>query len=162
MVLKTVHEVSKNFLGKEFNELDDDHQNIVNKVVDRQTISADLKEDNLTFGQRIADKVAAFGGSWTFIGIFAFILFVWVIINSIILVNWGNPFDPYPYILLNLFLSMLAAIQAPIIMMSQNRQAAKDRLIASNDYKTSIKNEVEIMALHSKIDKVYNEITGKK
>jgi uncharacterized membrane protein len=105
-----------------------------------------------TFGQRLADRVAAFGGSWPFIIIFGSVLLLWVVLNSYVLSRRGEAFDPYPYILLNLVLSMLAAIQAPIIMMSQNRQAAKDRLNAAHDYEVNLKAELEIMALHEKVD----------
>jgi len=106
----------------------------------------------MTFGQKLADKVAAFGGSWTFISIFAVVLVVWVVLNSYVLLIFSTSFDPYPYILLNLFLSMLAAIQAPIILMSQNRQAYKDRMSAEHDYEVNLKSELEIMALHEKMD----------
>ena len=106
----------------------------------------------MTFGQRLADKVAGFGGSWTFISIFAVVLVIWILLNSFVLIAYRKSFDPYPYILLNLFLSMLAAIQAPIILMSQNRQAYKDRLSAEHDYEVNLKAEIEIMALHEKID----------
>ena len=111
-------------------------------------------DDERTFGERVADKVAMFGGSWTFIIIFAAVLILWVILNSYILSRRGEVFDPYPYILLNLFLSMLAAIQAPIIMMSQNRQAAKDRLQATHDYEVNLKAELEIRLLHEKLDEL--------
>jgi len=102
----------------------------------------------LTIGERVADRVATFGGSWTFIGIFLAVMVVWMVINE----EAGKPFDPYPYILLNLILSCLAAIQAPIIMMSQNRQAARDRLEARNDFEVNLRAEMEIMALHEKLD----------
>ncbi len=106
-----------------------------------------------TFGQRAADAVARFGGSWAFIGLFALVLVSWVILNSFILTrNGGKGFDPYPYILLNLFLSMLASIQAPVILMSQNRQAEKDRQTTQNDYEVNLKAELEIMGLHEKMD----------
>lgn len=119
----------------------------------RLSRNPDLKADGeRTFGERIADKVAAFGGSWTFIIIFLSILIGWVILNSIILLN--RSFDPYPYILLNLFLSMLAAIQAPIIMMSQNRQEAKDRQHAEHDYEINLKAELEICAIQDKLDEL--------
>jgi len=108
----------------------------------------------LTFGQRLADQVASFGGSWTFIIIFASVLLTWVILNSFVLARLNAAFDPFPYILLNLFLSMLAAIQAPIIMMSQNRQAAKDRLDAAHDYEVNMKSELEIADLHKKMDEL--------
>src|ERR1051326_791080 len=114
------------------------------------------EEELLTFGQHIADKVATFGGSWTFIFLFAAVLISWVIINSELILK--RPFDPYPYILLNLFLSMLAAIQAPVIMMSQNRQASKDRLKGDLDYEVNMKAELEVAQLHNKVDKVYEEM----
>ena len=104
----------------------------------------------LTFGQRLADRVAAFGGSWTFIGLFLAGLVVWMIVNQAL----SRPFDPYPFILLNLVLSCLAALQAPVIMMSQNRMAAKDRLDAHTDYEVNLRAEMEIMRLHAKLDAV--------
>ena len=96
--------------------------------------------------------MASFGGSWTFVGIFAAAMLVWVVLNAFLLGYRGATFDPYPYILLNLFLSMLAAIQAPIILMSQNRQSEKDRISAEHDYEVNLKAELEIMLLHEKID----------
>ncbi|MBI1423748.1 MAG: DUF1003 domain-containing protein [Gammaproteobacteria bacterium] len=107
-------------------------------------------ERGLTLGQRLADKVAVFGGSWTFIGLFAVFMGVWIGGNSIALM--AHPFDPYPYILLNLILSCIAAIQAPIIMMSQNRQEAKDRMRGQHDYQINLKAELEIRHLHEKMD----------
>jgi len=98
----------------------------------------------------MADKVASFGGSWTFISSFGFFLFVWIVINATLLMNKG--FDPYPYILLNLILSCIAALQAPIIMMSQNRQEEKDRERSKMDYMINLKSELEIRTLHEKID----------
>ncbi|MDM5181258.1 DUF1003 domain-containing protein [Massilia sp. DJPM01] len=110
-------------------------------------------EDDATFGQRAADAVARFGGSWTFIMLFALVLLSWVALNSFLLARGGaKPFDPFPYILLNLFLSMLASIQAPVILMSQNRQGEIDRVNAQNDYEINLKAELEIMALHEKMD----------
>jgi CRP/FNR family transcriptional regulator, cyclic AMP receptor protein len=114
------------------------------------------EEEMLTVGQRIADKVATFGGSWTFIIIFGVILGIWVVLNTSAL--FSKHFDPYPYILLNLFLSMIAAIQAPVIMMSQNRQAAKDRLKSDLDYEVNLKAEMEVAHLHSKVDHIYERI----
>lgn len=114
------------------------------------------EEERLTFGERVADKVAAFGGSWTFIIFFGTVMVSWVIVNSIILAR--RAFDPFPYILLNLFLSMLAAIQAPVIMMSQNRQAAKDRLKADIQYDVNLKAELEIAQLHQKVDRIYQAL----
>src|SRR5579859_7230670 len=106
-------------------------------------------EGKMTLGEKVADMVAKFGGSWTFIGIFALIMIIWVILNTIILTH---PFDPAPFIGLNLILSMLAALQAPIIMMSQNRQDAKDRVRSELDYQVNLKAETEIMQLHERVD----------
>jgi len=108
-------------------------------------------EEKITLGNRIADKVAQFGGSWKFIITFFTILAGWIIFNSYFLLN-RSPFDPYPFILLNLILSCIAAIQAPIIMMSQNRLESKDRLRSENDYKVNLKAEIEIRTLHEKMD----------
>lgn len=110
----------------------------------------DEKEPELTLGERMADHIATFGGSWTFIIIFFTFLLIWMIINAYILV--AKPFDPFPFILLNLILSCLAAIQAPIIMMSQNRQESKDRIRSEHDYKIDLKAELEIKLLSEKID----------
>lgn len=109
-------------------------------------------ESRLTFGQRVADKVADFGGSWPFIGLFGLFLVLWIGINTVLLLV--RPFDPYPFILLNLILSCLAAIQAPVIMMSQNRQEAKDRLRSEHDYEVNLKAELEVRELNWKIDRL--------
>src|SRR5690606_6651438 len=98
-------------------------------------------DQTLTFGARLADRMASFGGSWTFILSFLAILAAWIVLNSFILQSRNRAFDPYPYILLNLFLSMIASLQAPIIMMSQNRQACRDRLDASHDYEVNLRAE---------------------
>ncbi len=108
-----------------------------------------------TFGERMADRVAEFGGSWTFIMLFAAFLVVWALINTLLLAT--RAFDPYPFIFLNLLLSMIAAIQAPIIMMSQNRQGKKDRDNAEHDYEVNLKAELEIMSLHEKLDQMRAE-----
>ena len=110
--------------------------------------------DTRTFGERLADQIARFGGSWTFILSFGAVLIAWVVLNSVVLARARQAFDPYPYILLNLFLSMLAALQAPIIMMSQNRQAARDRLEAAHDYEVNLTAEIEIRTLHDKLDQL--------
>lgn len=106
-----------------------------------------------TFGGRLSDKVAAVGGSWGFIVAFVLVLLAWMILNTSVLARFGLAFDPYPYIFLNLMLSTVAAIQAPVIMMSQNRQAAKDRIAASLDYEVNLRAELEILRLHEKIDR---------
>jgi CRP/FNR family cyclic AMP-dependent transcriptional regulator len=113
------------------------------------------EEERLTFGERIADRVATFGGSWTFIILFGLILVSWMGVNAWLLAS--KPFDPYPFILLNLVLSTLAALQAPVIMMSQNRQATKDRLKADLDYQVNLKAELEIAQLHNKLDHIYEQ-----
>ena len=137
--------------------LPEGERRVVQHFDERLHISRDTNlefEKNLPFGQRLADKDAAFGGSWTFIIIFAAVLFSWVLLNTLIIASRGNTFDPYPYILLNLFLSMLAAVQAPVILMSQNRQSVKDRLDAAHDYEVNLKAELEILSLHEKIDEL--------
>ncbi len=130
---------------------------ILKHVADRTVVSRDLSQDAAkpTFGEWLADKVAEFGGSWTFISLFGAFLFVWALINTVVLIF--GLFDPFPFIFLNLMLSMLAAVQAPIILMSQNRQSQKDRLTAQHDYEVNLKAELEIMALHEKIDLMRNE-----
>ena len=110
--------------------------------------------DGLTFGEKLSDRIAVFGGSWKFITVFFSLLGFWIAFNSVLFL-WA-PFDPYPYILLNLILSCLASIQAPIIMMSQNRQEAKDRLRSEGDYRVNLKAELEIRHLHEKVDHLLN------
>ncbi len=130
---------------------------VVRHYQDRLPISKNINREydsKLTFGQRLADQVASFGGSWTFIIIFGLVLLSWIILNSFILAQNNASFDPFPYILLNLFLSMLASIQAPVILMSQGRQALKDRLDAEHDYEVNLKAELEILSLHEKIDEL--------
>ena len=140
------------YLTREMGELDEMEQRVVASLKNK-TLLAEKPEDEITtatFGQRIADKVATFGGSWTFIISFACFLLCWIILNVLFLANKG--FDPYPFILLNLILSCVAALQAPVIMMSQNRQEEKDRERARNDYMVNLKSELEIRMLHEKMD----------
>ena len=140
-------------LKNEFDQLTSLEKEVINKIKDNDLISSNLAEtynDNLSFGQKIADKVATFGGSWKFIISFFVIIILWIGLNSVALLF--KSFDPYPFILLNLFLSCLAAFQAPVIMMSQNRQEEKDRTRAKEDYKVNLKSELEIQILHEKID----------
>jgi uncharacterized membrane protein len=125
----------------------------------RTPVLRDVNEvfaERQTFGERLADRVASVGGSWTFIMSFGLFLAAWAVVNTVILVE--RAFDPFPYIFLNLMLSMLAALQAPIIMMSQNRQAAKDRLEANLDYETNIRSETQIMSLHEKVDRLQEQL----
>ncbi|AMC33212.1 DUF1003 domain-containing protein [Janthinobacterium sp. B9-8] len=134
-------------------EAGESEQEVMERLKKRLNISHNTNQklnDTLTLGQRLADKIALFGGSWTFILIFLAILFAWIILNTLILTN--KSFDPYPYVFLNLILSMLAALQAPVIMMSQNRHAAKDRAAAEHDYEVNLKSELEVLALNKKID----------
>jgi uncharacterized membrane protein len=134
----------------EFSHLENQvYESITNNKLLSENIEDEIDE-KLTFGQRIADKIAVFGGSWNFILIFFFFILVWMTVNLWLLVK--KPFDPYPFILLNLILSCLAAIQAPIIMMSQNRQEHKDRQRSEHDYKVNLKAELEIKLLHEKVD----------
>lgn len=140
-------------LSQELGELNEVEKLVSTSISQHKYLSKHLNDklnSKLSFGQRLADRVADFGGSWTFIIIFFAILLGWMIINVVLLSNKG--FDPYPFILLNLVLSCLAAIQAPIIMMSQNRQEEKDRLRNEHDYKVNLKAEVEIRMLHEKLD----------
>src|SRR5213594_3658509 len=144
-----VKEVLEDEIG-EHSALD---QEVIESLQQHEILSSDISsqfERKLTFGERLSDHIASFGGSWRFISLFGAVLFGWIILNAILLLNRG--FDPYPFILLNLILSCLAAIQAPIIMMSQNRAEARDRLRAENDYKVNLKAELEIRHLHEKID----------
>jgi uncharacterized membrane protein len=154
-MIKNPEDVAEKLLGVPFESLDERTKKVARHIAGRKHIARNTAKDfdaKTTLGQRAADAVAIFGGSWKFITIFAAVLVVWVGLNSFILVNYDKTFDPYPYILLNLFLSMLAAIQAPIILMSQNRQAEKDRLNAEHDYEVNLKAELEIMLLHQKVD----------
>lgn len=142
-----------NLISQEKGEMEKLDQDVVEAIRNNSILSENIKEDAikpLTAGDRIADKVASFGGSWTFIISFFVFLVAWMLLNFWMLHNKG--FDPYPFILLNLILSCLAAIQAPIIMMSQNRQEDKDRDRAEHDYKINLKAELEIKLLSEKID----------
>ena len=135
--------------------INDSERRVLQKISVRQHVSRKAHEDfeqNMTLGQRLADRIASFGGSWTFILIFLALLGCWVVLNTLILTGFGKAFDAYPFVFLNLILSMLAALQAPVIMMSQNRQTAKDRAAAEHDYEVNLKAELEILGLHQKLD----------
>ena len=143
----------KDILEKDKGELSTLEEQVVRSLKEQETLSKNTNiefDQQLTPGQRLADKVAESAGSWKFIIIFVCILVLWIAINSVVLI-W-KPFDPYPFILLNLVLSCIAAIQGPVIMMSQNRQEAKDRLRAEHDYMVNLKAELEIRNLHEKMD----------
>jgi uncharacterized membrane protein len=153
--MRTAHEVATHLLGAPYDTLDERTQKVARHVAERRHIARVLPQGPgaaATLGARAADAVARFGGSWVFITLFGLTMIGWVVLNSWVLARQGKSFDPYPYILLNLFLSMLAAIQAPIILMSQNRQSEKDRLNAEHDYEVNLKAELEIMLLHDKVD----------
>lgn len=144
-------------LGRPFSELDAQAQRVARHIGLHQPITQHPQARvaaHATRGQRAADAVTAFGGSWLFVGLFAAVMVVWVGLNVLLLAYRGQTFDPYPFILLNLFLSMLAAVQAPIILMSQNRQSEKDRVTAGHDYEINLKAELEIMLLHDKLDQL--------
>jgi uncharacterized membrane protein len=150
--------LARRLLETGYDDLPPRERHVIERVAKRLAVSRDVGssfEESRSFGERLADRIAAFGGSWTFILMFMGAVLLWVLVNTVLLFSsGGEPFDPYPFILLNLFLSLVAAIQAPIIMMSQNRQAAKDRLQASHDYEVNLKAEIEIMALHEKLDEL--------
>ncbi|WIU40237.1 DUF1003 domain-containing protein [Methylorubrum extorquens] len=135
-------------------------QRVILHVAKRMHVIQDVNivlAEQQTFGERLADRVAQLGGSWAFIMVFTGMLLAWVLVNTVVLARSGGGFDPYPYIFLNLILSMVAALQAPMILMSQNRQTARDRLAAALDYEINLKAEVEIMSLHDKLDRIQIE-----
>jgi uncharacterized membrane protein len=143
----------ESLIADEVGELSNLESEVVNSIAANKLISDNIEvqlDEKLTFGERLSDRIANFGGSWTFIIIFFMILFIWIAINVWLLTV--KPFDPYPFILLNLILSCLASIQAPIIMMSQNRKEDRDRLRSENDYKVNLKAELEIRVIHEKLD----------
>jgi len=143
----------QNLLESEKGELTALDHEVLESLHRHETLSSNVDaefEKDLTLGEKMADRLASFGGSWTFLIIFGGVLLAWITLNSVVLLK--RPFDPYPFILLNLVLSCLAAIQAPVIMMSQNRQETKDRLRSQHDYRVNLKAELEIRQLHDKID----------
>ena len=153
----------KEVLEDEIGELSALDQEVIESLQQHEILSSNIEKQfqkKLTFGERLSDRIAEFGGSWKFLISFGAVLLIWIAVNGIILVT--HAFDPYPFILLNLILSCLAAVQAPVIMMSQNRAEARDRLRAENDYKVNLKAELEIRHLHEKIDhllrKQYNRL----
>lgn len=149
-----VRDLAERLLSKGYDDLPEREQRVLRRIASRAAISRDVDESfrgELSFGDRVADRVAAFGGSWSFIGLFAAVIVGWVALNAWLMTD---PADPYPFVFLNLILSMVAAVQAPVIMMSQNRQAAKDRVAAAHDYEVNLKAELEIMSLHEKVDDI--------
>jgi uncharacterized membrane protein len=143
----------QSLLLEEKGELSSLERSVIESLARHETLALDVEaqfQKKLSPGERLADQIADFGGSWTFISLFGGFIFVWIVINTIVLIT--RPFDAYPFILLNLMLSCLAAVQAPIIIMSQNRQEARDRLRSENDYRVNLKAELEIRHLHEKLD----------
>jgi uncharacterized membrane protein len=153
VIKKYVGNLAKALLGNSFNDLGGAEQRVIESIAEQTTVSENINttfSDTLTFGEKVADKIASFGGSWTFISLFFLFIIIWISMNTYWLIN-DQVFDPYPFILLNLGLSSLAAFQAPIIMMSQNRQAAKERVKQDASFEINLKMELEIMRLHDEM-----------
>jgi uncharacterized membrane protein len=153
-VKKYFENLANALLGQSYSSLNSAEQRVIDSIAENTSVTEDINEsfhESLTLGQKMADKLAAFGGSWIFIGMFLAFIVIWILVNTLQWVN-ETAFDPYPFILLNLGLSSLAAFQAPIIMMSQSRQASKDRLEQKNTYAINLKLELELMRVHEKID----------
>jgi uncharacterized membrane protein len=152
------HQLARDLLGREFDDLEADEQRVLKRVASGSFTGRDadeLAQGHETRGDRLADRVAEIGGSWAFIIGFGVVLMVWVVLNSGALKLLGlGPFDAYPFIFLNLMLSMLAAVQAPIILMSQNRQARKDRINARHDYEVNLRTQLEILRLAHRVEKL--------
>jgi uncharacterized membrane protein len=156
--MNTPAEPHTSALRREWDHLAARERRIVEAVLRRTPVARDTNQafmDERTFGQRMADRIAGFGGSWPFILLFLAFLAGWMALNEMILKPRGEQFDPFPFILLNLILSTLAALQAPVIMMSQNRQAERDRMNAANDYEVNLKAEMEIRALGERLESLH-------
>ncbi len=152
-----IRQLAQRLLDIGVNDMPARERRVIERMARRLAVSCNVNKEfdkQLTFGDRLADHVAEIGGSWTFIIGFGVFIVLWVLLNTALLAGLLGGFDPYPFIFLNLLLSLLAAIQAPVIMMSQNRQAAKDRLAAAHDYEVNLKSEIEIAALHDKLDQI--------
>ncbi len=160
------HHLARELLGRDYDDLEADEQRVLEHVALGTFTGPDadeLAQTHATYGDRLADKVAKHGGSWGFIGLFALVLFGWMLLNSRLLESFGfEPFDAYPFIFLNLLLSTLAAVQAPIILMSQNRHAAKDRITARHDYEVNLRTQLEILRLSRKLDRMIAEIRAER
>jgi len=151
---KYFENLARALLGQGYSELSSMEKKVIVSIAESTSVSENVNDsfsESLTFGQRVADKIAAFGGSWTFIILFFAFIVGWIIINTVWLLG-DSIFDPYPFILLNLGLSSLAAFQAPIIMMSQNRQAAKDRIKQDAAFEINLKLELELMRVHERLE----------
>lgn len=156
------HKLARDLLGRDYDDLEADEQRVLKHVAAGSFTGRDadeLAQAHATFGDRLADKVAAVGGSWGFIIAFGVVLVVWAALNSGIMQAFGfKPFDAYPFIFLNLMLSMLAAVQAPVILMSQNRQAMKDRITARHDYEVNLRTQLEILRLSRRVEKFAEDL----
>jgi uncharacterized membrane protein len=152
--------LAEELLGRRYDELDEEEQRALCRVASTEVeLDPDeLEAGQATFGDRMADAVARVGGSWGFIAAFTVVLVGWMLINGPLSHAFGVAWDEYPYIFLNLMLSTLAALQAPIIMMSQNRQARKDRIYNRHDYEVNLRTTVELLRLHRKIDRIFNKL----
>lgn len=151
------HHLARHFFQHEWKELSPAEQRAIESALAGVRVSHDTNAEFVaqrSLGERLSDRIAAFGGSWAFIMSFLAVLGVWIAINVAAMARQRHAFDPYPFILLNLVLSMIAALQAPVILMAQNRQAAKDRLDAAHDYQVNLKAEIEIRTLHDKLDQL--------
>lgn len=160
MVTKYLTNLAKALLGRSFDDLTVREQNVIKAIAVGEPVAENTNQvfqEQSTYWQRLADSLALVVGSWPFIFSFLLFIFAWMGLNTLILNEGVNEFDPYPYILLNLVLSTLASIQAPIIMMSQNRQTVKDRIASSNAFEVNLKTELAIQQLHEKVDTLMNE-----
>lgn len=156
------HKLARDLLGRDYDDLEADEQRVLKHVAAGSFIGRDadeLAQAHASWGDRLADRVAAVGGSWGFIIAFGVVLVVWAALNSGIMQAFGfEPFDAYPFIFLNLMLSMLAAVQAPVILMSQNRQAIKDRITARHDYEVNLRTQLEILRLSRRLDALAEDV----
>ncbi len=158
MSSSSVAALAKQLLDMDDGELQPREKAVIERAMKRLAVSRDIDlefEGGVTFGQRLADRVAQIGGSWAFIIAFAIFVALWTTLNMMTLRD--RALDPYPFVFLNLVLSMIAALQAPIILMSQNRQSARDRLVARHDYEVNLKAEIEIAALHEKLEQIRSQ-----
>jgi uncharacterized membrane protein len=152
---ETIAALARQLLDLDEGELRPREKAVIERAVKRLAVSRNINivyEGTATAGQRLADRVARIGGSWSFLSGFGLVIALWVLLNTLVLA--AHPFDPYPFVFLNLLLSLLAAVQAPVILMAQNRQAARDRIAAAHDYEVNLKAEIEIAALHDKLDQI--------
>jgi len=160
---RTAEQLCEELLGRTLGDVDAEERRVLERIASGDIVGPDAQEEaalHASFADRLADKVAAVGGSWGFIIAFGVILFGWMLVNSRLLEELGlHPFDAYPYIFLNLMLSTLAAIQAPVIMMSQNRQSDKDRIAARHDYEVNLRTQLEIIRLHKRMDHLFEFLT---